>query len=65
MLASQLDRFLDAQAEDAVAVWIVLGILIRRLTRGRGGTESERDHDAMLRAAMAARLKIARTDVWN
>ncbi len=65
MRARQLDRFLDAQFEDTVAVWIVLQILIRRLasSRPRGGPDGERA--AMLRTAVAARLRIARTDVWN
>ena len=65
MLARQLDRFLDAQSEDTVAVWIVLELLIRRLDGQPTAQSSTSDREEMLRSAMAARLKIARTDVWN
>jgi hypothetical protein len=65
MLARQLDRFLDAQSEDAVAVWIVLGIVIRQLAGDRHGETPGGDRRSMLGAAVAARLKLARTDVWN
>jgi hypothetical protein len=65
MMTRQLDRFLDVQSEDTVAVWIVLGILVRRLTDDHDGDTQRADRLAMLRAAIAARLKLARTDVWN
>jgi hypothetical protein len=65
MRARQLNRFLDAQFEDTVAVWIVLQILIRRLAGRHPRGESCGERAAMLRTAVAARLRIARTDVWN
>lgn len=65
MRARQLGRFLDAQFEDTVAVWIVLQILIRRLAGGHPRLGPDDDRAALLRTAVDARLRIARTDVWN
>lgn len=65
MRADQLDRFLDAQSEDTVALWIVVQLLVRRLGGCRPEDGSDDEHTAMLRTIVAASTTLARTDVWN